>query len=112
MTAASWEGEPHVLVVTAVEPPDGPLDDGRLGHAIRHPASCRKAAYSMGNVTWQDWDCELAHIAREGLAFSLRYSGTPVTEPGTYVIRMWSAMHYSGAYGSYEYDCGIAVTEG
>ena len=54
------------------------------------------------------WTCDVAHIEGDGLAFSLRYSGTPITEPGTYQIQGWGTKSYHHEMG-YEYDGGVAV---
>lgn len=43
-----WEGEPHVLVVTAVELPEDSLDAIRLEYEAWHPESCSPAAPGPG----------------------------------------------------------------
>ena len=45
-----------------------------------------------------------------GLPWSLRYSGTPITEPGTYRIQAWAGKtHLPPAYHWYQYDDGVGV---
>jgi hypothetical protein len=57
-----------------------------------------------------EWDCDVdRHEAEAGIAFSLRYSGTPITEPGTYKIQSWGRKTYYHSAGAYEYDGGIGL---
>jgi len=59
-----------------------------------------------------EYTCELAYYEREcDFAFSLRYSGTPITEPGTYQIQSWGQKTYYHEFGAYEYDGGVGVME-
>jgi hypothetical protein len=47
-----------------------------------------------------------------GLAASLRYTGTPVTEPGTYRIQGWGRrIRVWDALGGYEYDRGTGIMD-
>jgi hypothetical protein len=104
----AWTGQPHILTVRSVRLPDGPLDDGALeDYDIRHPRSCKQEKHYLG---YWHYTCDIAHDEEEcGLSFSLRYSGTPVTEPGVYRIQGWGNKHYSWEYGAWEYDAGTAV---
>ena len=116
MTADSeWYGEPHVLTVHSVIPPDGPLDDGSLEYDLEHPASCKeeeRESFGTGGVKVLEHTCALAEMEREsGLPFCLNYSGTPITEPGTYRIQSWGRKYYVWDAWAYEYDAGIAVME-
>ena len=112
MSDSEWEGEPHVLTVTSVTLPVGRWDDGELEYEIEHPPSCGEEEHASGGVTWLEPACELAWHEREGgLAGILRYSGTPVTEPGTYRIQSWGRKYYVWDAGAYEYDGGIAVMD-
>jgi hypothetical protein len=105
-----WEGEPHAIVVTKVEPPDGEFDEYHLEYEIEHPPSCPQEDFDGGSYT--DWNCELGWLVREeGLEFPLRYSGTPITKPGTYHIASWGRKYYVWDCAAYEYDSGIAVVE-
>jgi hypothetical protein len=118
-TDSEWYGEPHTLTVTSVTPPAGPLDDGELEYEITHPPTCTKKIYTYEFATYggesptvEEWDCGLAqHEAEAGLASSLKYSGTPVTEPGTYRIQSWGRKTYYRSAGAYEYDGGIGIVE-
>jgi hypothetical protein len=107
-----WEGEPHTLIVHSVRLPDGPFDDGDLEYDLEHPPSCKQEerVYIDGLTGEPFWTCDVAQNEGDcGLPFSLRYSGTPVTEPGTYRIRAWGNRYYDSYYGAYEYDGGVAV---
>lgn len=107
---SEWFGEPHTLIVHSVRPPDGPLDDGNLGdYEIEHPPSCKQEERQYLGV--MEWTCDIAMNEGDcGLAFSLRYSGTPVEKPGTYRIQAWGTKTYYWESG-YEYDGGVAVME-
>jgi hypothetical protein len=105
-----WTGRTHILTVRSVRLPDGPLDDGALeDYDIRHPRACKQEKHHLGY--WHH-TCDVAHDEEEsGLSFSLRYSGTPITEPGVYRIQGWGAKYYSWECGAYEYDAGVGVIE-
>ena len=104
-----WEGDVHTLIVHAVQPPDGPWDDGELDYDLEHPPSCKQEEYDYdGQVIAMAWTCDVAHVEQDGgLAYALRYSGTPVTEPGTYKIRGWGAKYWTECGD--EYDGGVRV---
>lgn len=103
-----WDGDPHVLTVHAVTPPESEWDDGELDYDIEHPASCRREQQAVNGVPVTDyWDCAVGFHLEDGLAASLAYSGTPVTEPGTYQIRAW-AREYWTECGT-EYDGSITL---
>jgi hypothetical protein len=107
-----WHGDPHTLIVhSVVRPPDGDCDDGELDYDIEHPPSCKQENYGdAGRFTVMVWTCDVGgHIADGGLEFSLNYSGTPVTEPGTYQIQGWGRKTYCHEYGADEYDGGVGV---
>jgi hypothetical protein len=106
---SEWYGEPHTLIVRSVRLPGGPLDDGELDYDLEHPPSCKQEEHGSGGHTYTAWTCDVAGHEDEGLAFSLRYSGTPVTEPGTYRIQGWGRKTYYHEYGAYEYDGGVGV---
>lgn len=108
-SANQWHGEPHTLTVREVTPPDGPFDDGGLGdYDLEHPPSCKQEEQYGGHVL--EYTCDVAHHEREsGLPFSLRYSGTPITEPGTYQVQGWGSKSWTEL--GYEYDGGVAVIE-
>lgn len=103
-----WHGEPHVLTVHAVTLPDGPFDDGELEYDLEHPPSCRQEETWPGCLAYA---CDVGYDEMEGgLAASLRYSGTPVTGPGTYRIQGWGRrIRVWDACGGYEYDRGTGV---
>jgi len=102
-----WSGAPHILTVRAVHLPHGPLDDGCLDYDLEHPPSCQQEEYHLG---YMRYTCAIAdHEGDSGLPFSLRYSGTPITEPGTYRIQAWGAKYWTEL--GYEYDGGVGVME-
>jgi hypothetical protein len=114
MKDSKWFGEPHTLTVTSVTPPMGEFDAGHLEYEVEHPPSCEQKTRDYGGVTVLEYACGVAYEETEGdLAFSLRYSGTPITEPGTYTIQDWGTKTYYYWTG-YEHDTGVAVisTEG
>ena len=107
---SEWAGEPHTLIVRQVHLPHGPLDNGCLDCTLEHPASCTKETTGDGEHSYTQYTCDVAHQEREsGLASSLRYSGTPVTEPGTYQIQGWGRKSYYHESGTYEYDNGVGL---
>lgn len=105
-----WQGKPHVLIVRSVRLPERPLDDGDLGdYTLKHPRSCgQRTVYGI----LREYTCDVGWQENEsGLPFSLRYSGTPVTEPGVYRIQGWGSKSWYHEFGAYEYDAGVAVLE-
>jgi hypothetical protein len=109
---SEWYGDPHTLIVRSVRLPADPLDDGGLDYDLEHPPSCRQEERGGDEHGYMAWTCDVAHHEAEGLAFSLRYSGTPVAEPGTYRIQGWGRKTYFHEYGAYEYDGGVGVMDG
>jgi hypothetical protein len=110
VSGSEWHGEPHALIVHAATPPDGPFDDGELEYDLEHPPSCEQEERDGGHYT--EYTCDVAHEEGEcGLAYSLRYSGTPVTEPGTYRIQGWGRKTYDHYNGAYEYDGAVGVMD-
>jgi hypothetical protein len=107
---SEWCGEPHTLIVHSVRMPSGPLDDGELDYDLEHPPSCGREEHGV-KYPYTTRTCDVARCEDEGLAFSLRYSGTPVTEPGTYRIQGWGRKTYYHEYGAYEYDGGVGVMD-
>jgi hypothetical protein len=110
---SEWFGKPHTLIVHTVTAPLGEFDDGGLDYDIEHPPSCKQEERDYkGGVTRLEYTCDVAGIVDgAGLPFSLRYSGTPITEPGTYKIQGWGRKTYYFDCGAYEYDTGVAVME-
>ena len=113
MSDSEWYGEPHTLIVRSVRPPAGPLlDDDDLEYDLEHPASCKQEEADYGSgITVFEWTCDVAFHEADGLLSSLRYSGTPITEPGTYRIQGWGRKTYHPSYGAYEYDGGVGVMD-
>jgi hypothetical protein len=105
-----WEGEPHTLIVHSARLPDGPLDNGDLEYDLEHPPSCEKEEVRQGNHSYIRYTCDVARHEDDGLPFSLRYSGTPITEPGTYRIQGWGRKIYHFELG-YEYAGGVSVID-
>lgn len=105
-----WSGDVHVLTVLSVTPPLSQFDDGELDYEIAHAPSCQQeTVVDAGGHSYRTWTCDIARDEEEcGLAFSLRYSGTPVTAPDTYRIRHWGRKTYHHEYG-WEYDGGTGV---
>ncbi len=112
MKDAEWYGQPHTLTVHSVRLPEGKSDDGDLGdYDLEHAPSCKQERSGDGGNSYLYWTCDVAfHEISSGLASSLRYSGTPVTEPGTYRIQVWGRKTYYHGSG-YEYDGGVGVME-
>lgn len=107
-TANEWVGEPHTLTVSSVRLPESQFDDGELEYEIEHPPTCNQ----IDRGGYLDYECDIAYcIDNAGLEFSLRYSGTPITKPGTYRIQGWGNRSYIPWCG-YEYDAGIGVMDG
>jgi hypothetical protein len=104
-----WYGQPHTLTVHSVRPPDGPLDDGDLEYDLEHPPSCKEEERDWSGVKILEWACDVADHQGDGLAFSLRYSGTPITKPGTYRIQAWGRKSWTEL--GYEYDGGVGVMD-
>jgi hypothetical protein len=112
MSDSEWYGEPHTLVVHSVRLPDGPFDDGEMECDLEHAPSCKEERWGEGERSYMAWTCDVAWHEREsGLASTLRYSGTPITEPGTYRIQGWGRKYYVWDYGAYEHDGGVGVME-
>ncbi len=110
MSENEWHGETHTLIVHSVHQPHGPFDDGCLDCDIEHPPSCKEERVGEGENSYTQWTCDVAATAGDvGLPFSLRYSGTPVTEPGTYRIQAWGVKYWTEL--GYEYDGGVAVVD-
>lgn len=109
MSGSEWYGEPHTLIVHSVTPPSGQFDDGEMDYEIQHPPSCKEKERGEGEHSYTEFTCDVAHMEREiGLPSCLRYSGTPITKPGTYRIQGWGTKSYNHEYG-YEYDAGVIV---
>jgi len=107
-----WFGELHTLTVHSVTAPDGPFDDGDLDYEIGHPPTCKQEDEEWGGVTVRRYTRDVARDEGDcGLASSLRYSGTPVTEPGAYRIRSWGRKYYAWEAGAYEYDGGVGLMD-
>ena len=110
MSDSEWFGEAHTLTVHSVRLPDGLFDDGELDYDVEHPPSCRQEQYGEGERSYMEWACEFGWHEREGgLASNLRYSGTPVTAPGSYRAASWGRKYYVWDAGAYEYDGGIGL---
>lgn len=112
MSVFRESSDDHVLTVTAVREPEGEFDDGELEYEIEHPESCPRELFGWAGHEYEDWNCAVAGIIRDsGLAFALKYSGTPVTKPGRYVIRAWFSRYTSMDFIGYEYDDGIGIVD-
>ena len=108
---SEWYGEPHTLTVHEVRPPIGEFDDGEMDYDLEHPPSCKQEERYDGHLLV--YACDVAHNETEcGLAASLRYSGTPITEPGTYRIQGWGRkITVWDSISGYEYDGGVGVMD-
>jgi hypothetical protein len=111
---SQWFGEPHTLTVRKVTPPASQFDDGELEYDLEHLPSCTQEVSGEGgrsHTYYTYYTCDVGWLEGDiGLASALNYSGTPITEPGTYRIQGWGTKSYHWEYG-YEYDAGIAVME-
>lgn len=97
-------GEQHWLVVTTVDEPDAGPDPFGIAefadYEILHP-DCPLDEHGM-------YFCDVGfQESNGGVRFSLRYSGTPVTEPGRYPIIAWHTTYRGFDY--LEHDGGLAV---
>jgi len=103
-----WFGEPHTLTVHEVTPPAGPLDDGSLGdYDLEHPPSCELEKRPLG---YMRYTCAVSDQEEEcGLAWTLKYSGTPITKPGTYRIQAWGRKCWTEL--GWEYDGGVGLMD-
>lgn len=107
-------GDPHVLVLYAYEPP-APGDvfsDGEMQFDIEHPPTCalgqEEDPYGEGLTSWTcDVQDDLDNV---GVPFTLKYSGTSITEPGRYRVQSWKRRIHIYEYG-WEYDGGIGVLD-
>lgn len=103
---SQWFGELHTLTVHEVTPPAGQFDDGELEYDLKHLPSCPQ---EKGDDSGSYYTCDVGWLEGDiGLASALNYSGTPITEPGTYRIQGWGTKTYHWELG-YEYDAGVAV---
>jgi len=98
--------------VHEVTPPAGEFDDGSLDYDLEHPPSCQQEAdirYGEDSPLLT-YTCGVAQAEDEaGLAGALRYSGTPVTEPGTYRIQAWSRV--IRGFDWTEHDASVGVMD-
>ena len=103
-----WFGEPHTLTVHEVTPPAGPLDDGSLGdYDLEHPPSCKQEEHHLG---YTRYTCAVSDQEEEcGLPWTLKYSGTPITKPGTYRIQAWGRKCWTDL--GWEYDGGVGLMD-
>ena len=117
MTADSeWYGREHTLIVHEVGEdigfgyPGKEIEDYEI---IHHPTllGCpTKRITRDGEVQGIAYECDIGVMEFSmGLAFSLSYSGTPITQPGTYKIQGWGTKYWTEL--GYEYDGGIAVVD-
>jgi len=113
MSKDEWFGEPHTLIVRSVTEPLGKFDAGDMDYDLEHPPSCKQETVGEGEHSYTEYTCDVAFDEREcGLAYSLRYSGTPITEPGTYRIQKWDRkIPVWDSISGYEYDGGVGVME-
>jgi hypothetical protein len=97
---------PHVLIVRDVGEPYGPLStDEFADFEVEHP----------GCPTFERWDggtgYDCAVGQQDSIRWSMHYSGTPVTEPGRYLIESWCDSYYVWDYGCTEYDGGVVLVD-
>jgi hypothetical protein len=107
-------GEAHVLTVTAVRAGTAEAGWGaELDYVLGHPAVCKTVPdTSYGPDTGLvQWDCAVAAHEREaGMAVLLAEAGTPVTEPGTYVVRAWARQYRTGGQLQHtEHEAGVGI---
>jgi len=108
MSEDEWFGEPHTLTVHEVTLEDGTLYEDSLGdYDLEHPSSCKQEEHHLGYVRYT---CAVSDQEEEcGLPWTLKYSGTPITEPGTYRIQAWGRKCWTEL--GYEYDGGVGLME-
>lgn len=110
---ATFGKDPHVLIVHKAGEPYGPLSihDWEQWEVVHHK-DCPKALdhYFWETTIWC-YSCWMGEeVSENGLRHSLRYSGTPVDDPGIYLIDTWAEI-YKG-YEYTEYDSGVSIVEG
>ena len=93
----------HVLIVTTVGEPYGPFSTDEFAeYDIEHPDDC-----PMENG---EYTCAVAMEQMNGcIRHSLRYSGTPVNQPGQYEIEPWFETYRGFDYT--EYDAGVVLVD-
>lgn len=102
-------GDVHTLIIRDAGPPYKDLFDMHDWEdwEIVHPPGCPTTDYFWGT----DYSCPVGEYSRESMRWTLRYSGTPIDEPGEYKIQAWARVHPSGPWGPAEYDGGLVVAE-
>lgn len=105
----SGYGPIHTLIVHVVGDDDEPFHINDFEDCeIQHPAECKQVHDEVLDA--DRYECGVSfNLENVGLRFSLRYTGTPITEPGTYRIQAWAETIRGFDYT--EYDGGIGVVE-
>ena len=100
-------GPVHKLTVHKVGQPYGPFDTSEFeDYEIEHPPECKTVHDDM--LDCMRYECGVAYnVEGAGARWSLKYTGTPVTEPGEYRIQAWSEVYRGFDYA--EHDGGIAL---
>lgn len=107
---------PHVLVVRNVGEPYGDFStDEFADYEVEHHADCPTEMVTgyKGEEPYTIHNCGVGFEEREGgsLRWSLKYSGTPIENPGRYLIEPWFESYYVWDYGCYEHDGGVALVQ-
>jgi hypothetical protein len=98
-------GAVHTLIVRDIGEPDSELCTSEFkDYEIVHPADDPEPSEENGLY----YRCSIDfNIDNAGLRFSLKYTGTPITEPGVYQIQAWAETIHGFDYT--EYDGGIGL---
>lgn len=95
-----------MLTVREVGEPYGPYStDEFADFDVEHPGCPTFEMFHGGT----GYECAIGN--EDSIRWSLHYSGTPITEPGRYVIEPWCESHYVWDYGTTEYDGGVWLVE-
>jgi hypothetical protein len=102
----SGYGPIHKLTVHEIGELDEPFELNEFeDYDLEHPAECKyeDGEYRCG-VQW--------NLDSGGLRWTLKYSGTPVTEPGEYQIQAWAETYRGFDYTEYDGGIGLYVPDG
>jgi hypothetical protein len=104
-TVMAETGPVHTLIVNEV----GEQDESEFAdYEIEHPAECKTEHDDM--LDCERYVCAVAfNVDNVGLRWAMHYSGSAITEPGTYKIQAW-AETYRG-FDFVEHDSGIGLVQ-
>ena len=106
----SWTGDTHILLLTEVR--EDEFGYVEWEYELLHPPVCKQVPDELGvyegEVILTKFDCDVAwHEYQESLADAISYSGSGVTQPGSYRIR--GGVNVYDTESGPETDTGLAV---